>query len=62
MYNMFQPRLIHNCHFSISVFSASARYIGKISKTAPISHLKHTGHFGNTQAIMVKAHFWPVII
>ena len=41
---MLQPRLIHNCHSSISVFTASGRYIGEISKTAPISHLKHTGH------------------
>ena len=38
---MFQPHLIHNCHFFSSVFSASERYIGKISKMAPISHLKH---------------------
>ena len=44
MYNMFQPHLIHNCHFSIPVFTASGRYIGEISKMAPISHLKHTGH------------------
>ena len=35
---MFQPHLIQNCHF----FTASGRYIGEISKTAPISHLKHT--------------------
>ena len=41
---MFQPHLIHNYHFSISVFTASGRYIGEISKMAPISHLKHTGH------------------
>ena len=29
---------------SISVYTASGRYIGEISKAAPISHLKHTGH------------------
>ena len=54
MYNMFQPHLLHNCHFSISVYTASGRYIGEISKTAPIAHIKHTGH--------LAVHFWPVII
>ena len=44
MYNMLQPHLTHICHFSISVYTASGRYIGEISKMAPISHLKHTGH------------------
>ena len=44
MYNRFQPHLIHICHSSISVYTAGGRYTGEISKTAPISHLKHTGH------------------
>ena len=29
---------------SISVYTASGRYIGEISEMAPISHLKHTGY------------------
>ena len=30
--------------FSVSVYTASGKYFGKISKMAPISHLKHTGN------------------
>ena len=46
MYNMFHPLypliLIHICHFHFQFYTASDRYIGKISKTAPISYQKHT--------------------
>ena len=45
MYNILQPLFNTHMSFSISVYTASGRYIGEISKMAPISHLKHTGHF-----------------
>ena len=44
MYNMLQPPFNTHMSFSISVYTASGRYTGEISKTAPISHIKHTGH------------------
>ena len=66
MYNVFHPlhplTLIHICHFHFQFYTASGRYIGEISKTAPISYQKNIlfnwqfmGHNGNF-------HFCPVII
>ena len=52
---MLQPCLIHSYHSSISVYTVSGRYIGEISKMAPIPHLKNilviwqcTGHNGKS--------------
>ena len=44
VYNILHPFLIHICHFQFQFYTASGKYIGEISKMAPISHLKHTGH------------------
>ena len=43
---MFQPphslTLIHIYHFHFQFYTANGRYIGKISKMAPICYQKHT--------------------
>ena len=56
MYNVFHPlhplTLIHICHFHFQFYTASGRYIGEISKTAPISYQKTYFSIGNLWAIM----------
>ena len=42
----------HMSHFSFQFYTASGRYIGEISKTAPISWSKTCLSIGNLRAIM----------
>ena len=48
----FSPILIQICHFQFQFYTASGRYIGEISKTAPMFLSKTYFSIGNLQAIM----------
>ena len=47
MYNMLQPRVNTHMSFSISVYTASGRYIGEISKAGTYFSSKTYWSFGN---------------